>query len=71
MSKAELKQTITKLEAKLHKLKVKQEGSSAEARAIRRELRDLGHYVSKNDVREGKPKKLIKPAKKVLKKKKC
>jgi len=73
MSKQEIKNTIKKLEARLQKLKAKKEGSSPEARSIRKELRDLGHYVSKNDTREGKPKKkklALKPAKKASSKKK-
>lgn len=54
-----IKSEIKKLEAMLAKLNTKKLGSSNEARAIRKELRDLGHYVSRNDLREGKPKKIL------------
>jgi len=57
MSKAEMKKQIELLVKKLAKLKSKKQGSTPEAKSIRKELRDLGHYVSKNDVREGKPRK--------------
>ncbi len=55
MTKTEIKEAIIKLEKKLAKYS-RGERSSSEARAIRKELRELGHFVSKNDVREGKPK---------------
>ena len=61
----EIKAEIKKLEINLAKLNSKKLGSSNEARAIRKELRDLGHYVSRNDLREGKPKKIL-VAKKVI-----
>ena len=54
-----IKLEIKKLEATLAKLNSKKLGSSSEARSIRKELRDLGHYVSRNDIREGKPKKIL------------
>ncbi len=55
MNKTEIKEAILKLEKKLSKIP-RGEKSSPEARSLRKELRELGHFVSKNDLREGKPK---------------
>jgi len=70
MTVTEVKKEIELLTKKLAKLKAKKEGSTPEAKSIRKILRDLGHYVSRHDDREGKPKrKLSEPVKKKSKKK--